>query len=100
MKIFEVIPWYYILLYFVIINLIAIFMYWLDKRSAQKNQWRISERDLLIIAALGGWFGSLFAMKKFRHKTQKKKFTFGIPLIFVIELVILIYLCYNGIVKI
>ena len=94
------IPWYYILIYFVIINLIAIFMFWLDKRSAKKHEWRISEKDLLIITALGGWFGSIYGMYKFRHKTKKKKFTIGIPLIFAIELVIFIYLCYNGIVKI
>lgn len=42
-----------ILLYLLIINLIGFLAMGIDKRRAQKNQWRIPENSLLWITLLG-----------------------------------------------
>ena len=64
----------------------------IDKHRARKNAWRISERTLLIIAAAGGSIGSLCGMYLVRHKTQKRKFTIGIPLIIALQATLIILL--------
>ncbi len=37
------------------------------------------------LAALGGSVGAWLAMQLFRHKTQKKKFRYGVPALFVLQ---------------
>lgn len=61
-------------LYLVLVNAFVFFLFWLDKRRARKGQRRISEKELLMWSALGGWPGALMAMRKFRHKTKKRSF--------------------------
>ena len=61
-------------IYLLFINVIAFFIYGIDKRRARKCQWRISENILLGVAFLGGSVGALFGMSVFHHKTRKKKF--------------------------
>ena len=48
--------------------------YALDKRAAEKNQWRVSETILLMIGLAGGWPGAILAQEIFRHKTKKITF--------------------------
>nr|WP_240545195.1 DUF1294 domain-containing protein [Sinorhizobium fredii] len=43
------------------INLATYCLFWLDKRAAQRNAWRVSERMLLTFAAIGGSLGALLA---------------------------------------
>lgn len=62
-----------------VVNFIAFIMYGIDKRKAKKEAYRISEAMLLLIAGLGGSIGALMAMTVFRHKTQHKSFTLGVP---------------------
>ncbi len=47
---------------------------WRDKRRATRDQWRVKEETLLAWALVGGWPGGIWAMRKFRHKTQKGLF--------------------------
>lgn len=75
----------YIFIYILIINLIGFLFMYIDKKRAINHQFRISENTLLLLSILGGSIGSFIGMYKFRHKTKKKKFTVGIPLIFIIE---------------
>ena len=42
----------YIILYFIIINLIGVLVMALDKYKAEKGKWRISEKALFIITLL------------------------------------------------
>jgi uncharacterized membrane protein YsdA (DUF1294 family) len=58
-----------------------------DKRRAQNNRARTSERTLLGFAAIGS-FGALAAMYLFRHKTRKIKF-YLVPLFAGIHLVLM-----------
>ena len=45
----------------------------------------------MLLAVLGGGVGMYAAMLAVRHKTRKKKFMIGIPVIIIIETVALIY---------
>lgn len=74
-----------ILIYLLIVNAAGFLSMLVDKQKAKKNLWRIPERTLLLIAALGGSIGSLVGMYTFRHKTKHLKFTLGIPLILSIQ---------------
>lgn len=74
-----------ILIYLLIVNAAGFLSMLVDKQKAKKNFWRIPERTLLLIAALGGSIGSLVGMYTFRHKTKHLKFTLGIPLILAIQ---------------
>ena len=47
---------------------------WIDKRKAIKGSWRIPEKTLFLITALGGGIGTIAGMYVFRHKTQKLNF--------------------------
>lgn len=79
------------ILYILIINVIAFAAYGIDKQKAVKKEWRISEDTLIGLALIGGSVGALLGMKCFHHKTRKKKFSVGIPLIFILQIGIVIY---------
>ena len=81
--------------YLLIINFVAFYLYWEDKRRAKKDKWRIKESTLLLFAILGGSIGSYLGMKNFRHKTKHSKFTLGIPFIIFLQLALIIYIAYK-----
>ena len=80
------------LIYILIINVITFLTMWYDKMMAKKNKWRISENALFILALIGGSIGGIAGMYAFRHKTKKKRFKIGFPVILVIQ--ILVFLLY------
>ena len=84
--------WWVLLIYLVIINLATFLLYGIDKRRAKKNKWRISEKTLFILAAVGGSVGALLGMTKFRHKTQNWRFKLLVPLFLLLQVALLIYL--------
>lgn len=55
-------------------NLFAFVAFAIDKRRAARAQWRLSERSLLALAAIGGSVGAIAAQQLFRHKTRKEPF--------------------------
>lgn len=69
------------LIWFAAVNIISAVITIYDKRQAKINGWRISEKSLLFLSILGGGPGMYVTMKRIRHKTKKKKFMIGIPLI-------------------
>lgn len=80
-----------IISYLVIINCITLWTMQLDKRKAKKTKWRISENSLIFLAIFGGSFGELLGMLWFKHKTNKKKFYLGVPIIYLLQRPILFY---------
>lgn len=60
----------YFILFILLMSLIDLILYKVDKVRAQKNQWRIRESVLLGTGFFGGAIGALLAMKLFRHKTK------------------------------
>ncbi len=77
---------YAILIYLAAINIVAFFLYGIDKWKAKRNKWRITEARLLWIAVAGGSIGALLGMKVWHHKTQHAKFRFGLPAILFLQL--------------
>ena len=83
---------YICIFYLATINLIAFFMYGIDKWKAKRSKWRISEAMLLALAVMGGSIGAWLGMKTWHHKTLHKKFRFGVPLILIAQILLLIYI--------
>lgn len=80
------------MLFFAIINIVAMVVYGWDKLCAIRKWWRVPELTLLIIAAIGGSIGALIAMRLFQHKTLHLKFKYGVPLILAAQIAGLVYL--------
>lgn len=84
------------LVYLVIINIAGIIVCGIDKKKAKRHQWRIPERNIFMIAILGGSVGVLLGMYGFRHKTKHRQFTIGIPFILLCQ--IFIYLVVKAVI--
>ncbi len=67
------------IIYGLAVNLLALALCSLDKARARAGGWRIPERTLLGLCALGGaplfWVG----MRIFHHKTKHRRFAVGVP---------------------
>ena len=81
-----------ILIYLLAINVVTFFLYGIDKWKAKRAKWRISEATLLWLSVFGGSIGAWLGMKVWHHKTQHKKFQYGIPLILLAQIALVIYL--------
>lgn len=79
-------------IYLLVVNLVAMALYFADKRRATHGLWRIPERTLLLIALAGGSFGAYVAMQLAHHKTQKPVFGVGVPFMMMVHLALLSYL--------
>lgn len=58
----------------VVLSLVAFVVYGFDKRRAQKDGRRVSEKTLHMMSLFGGWPGALIGQRVFLHKTQKLGF--------------------------
>lgn len=87
------VPW------MLVMNLLDFFLMWLDKRRAKKHRWRVAERTLLLVAALGGSLGGLLGMYAFHHKTKHPKFYITMPILLVLHLALTAALVYLGLLK-
>ena len=79
----------YFFIYLLVINLFGFFAMGLDKHKAKKGKWRIPEKTLFLLAILGGSLGTTIGMHVFHHKTKHWYFKFGMPVIFVIQMLLL-----------
>ncbi|MBQ3028008.1 MAG: DUF1294 domain-containing protein [Lachnospiraceae bacterium] len=79
----------WLLIGYLVVNLIVFAMYGIDKYKAKHKMWRIPEATL-IGAAVFGVFGALAGMYLFRHKTKKPKFFVTVPVILVLEAALVI----------
>lgn len=80
---------YLLIIYFIIINLLALVLTVSDKRRAVKHKYRISEFTLMLVSALGGSVVMYITMLIIRHKTRHLKFMLGIPVIILVQLFII-----------
>ncbi len=79
------------LIAYLLVNLSVFAFYGIDKAKAVRNEWRISEKSLMISALLGAP-GALLAMFVFRHKIRKPKFYIGVPLILIAEIILAVFI--------
>ncbi len=80
--------WKILLVWLLLINLFGFIQMFVDKRRAKKDKWRIPEKRLFLVAAIGGSIGSILGMQVFRHKTKHKSFLIGMPAILVAQVVL------------
>lgn len=59
---------------YVIASVVTIAVYALDKYSAVRGGWRVSEMTLLLFGLLCGWPGAVVAQLSIRHKSRKPAF--------------------------
>jgi len=85
-----------LLIFILLVNLLTFVLFALDKRSAIKNKWRISERTLILFTLCGGGIGAYFGMYVLRHKTQKLKFKLASAVGLIICVAALIYIIFAG----
>ena len=83
------------LIYLAAINVVTFFLYGIDKLKAKHSKWRISEAILIWFSVFGGSIGALLGMKAWHHKTQHKKFKYGIPLILLAQIALAGWILYN-----
>ena len=76
--------------YIVAVNVLGFSLMGIDKWKARKNRWRVSEKTLFLTALFGGSIGNLIGMYLFRHKTKKLRFSIGIPVILVLQLLCIV----------
>ena len=89
---------WYIVIAFLVWNIIVFAAYGFDKHKAKRGKWRISENALLLMAAFMGGMGALFGMRIFRHKTKHLKFKIGVPLLLVFNItVVVLFAIFNPI---
>lgn len=82
----------FVIAYIVIINLIGFMIMGVDKKKARIGAWRIPEKVLFGTALLGGGLGAWIGMYVFRHKTKHWYFKYGLPVIFIVELLVSLWL--------
>lgn len=56
------------------LNLTTLWLYAADKNAARQGQWRIAEKQLHLLALLGGWPAAWLAQQNMRHKSRKTAF--------------------------
>lgn len=84
----------FIVYYYLLINILSLLLYSLDKYLAIKRKRRIPEKALLLSTILGGIIGTTIGMYLFHHKTKKWYFKLNIILSITIHL-LLLYLYMN-----
>lgn len=90
----------FLLYWLLAIDLIAFCTFGWDKRCAKKDRRRVRESTLLWLCALGGALGGLLAMRLFHHKTRKKPFFIGVPLMLAAQVGLAVWLMWatqNGV---
>lgn len=94
--------WGFLWLWLLIINAAAFLAYGLDKllaklKARHEKVPRLPERNLLLLAIVGGGIGAWLGMEVFRHKTQHRSFRVVVPLSTCLWLVIVTgaYLYFN-----
>ena len=74
---------------YLMLNVIAISLFGLDKQRAKRGLWRIRESALLAVIWLMGGVGAWLGMRLFRHKTQKRRFVISANVASVLQLALI-----------
>lgn len=77
-------------IYLTAVNLLGAGVVALDKWKARCGRWRIPEKTLFLFCLLGGCPGVYGAMQLCRHKTLHRRFMWGIPAIFVLQMAVIL----------
>lgn len=80
----------------VLINVLTLLIYGIDKMAARKAWRRVPESTLLVFGVVGGWPGAIVGQQLFRHKTLKQPFKtcFFLSVIVSVSVMVVIYQLY------
>ncbi len=84
----------YVSLYYTLIavNVVAFLLFGVDKAFAKMGVSRVPESLLLMLAFIGGAPAAFVAMRLFKHKTRKRKFSVTVPLLLLLYSVLAVVL--------
>lgn len=82
-----------ILIYLILVNITGFAMMGIDKKRAKRGAWRIPEKTLFLVSALGGSIGTWAGMYFFYHKTKHWYFVVGMPLILLAQIILKMTVC-------
>ena len=85
---------FYFLIYVVILSVIELFSYMIDKIKSKANVWRTKEAFLLGVGFFGGAAGAIIGMILFRHKTRHWYF-WAVNFLGLIAVAIAAYIIYS-----
>lgn len=74
-----------ILIYVAVLSVIAFCLMGIDKKCAERKEWRVKELTLFIFALIGGGIGAFSGMLIFRHKTKHWYFVVFFTLFAVVQ---------------
>lgn len=80
------------LVYFAAISFTAAAFTCADKHLSKKQLRRVPEKQLFILAFLGGALAEYVTMRLIRHKTLHKRFMLGLPVIVLLQIVLIVIL--------
>lgn len=63
-----------------------------DKSQAKKKAARVPEKNIWLLAILGGGIGAYFGMQTFRHKTRHTSFRVGLLVLALVYGIVILYL--------
>ena len=86
-------PWFPVLSFIATISVLLLYGY--DKHQAVLSGRRISERTLVLSAAIAP-FGALFGMVLFRHKTRTLKFVLLVPVFIALHGMFIVLILIHG----
>ena len=91
--------WLIFFAYIIVVSICSIVVCIYDKKISKRNnvKLRIPEKTLFIWSAVGGSVAMYITMKLMRHKTKHVSFMVGIPVIFVLQVALMVALIYFGI---
>lgn len=73
-----------LLIPYLVLNIVAFALFGFDKHRAMREEYRISERNLITVAFFGP-FGAYAGMRIFRHKIRKPLFSVMVPVFILIH---------------
>ena len=91
--------WLIFFAYIIVVSICSIVVCIYDKKISKRNnvKLRIPEKTLFVWSAVGGSVAMYVTMKLMRHKTKHVSFMVGIPVIFVLQVALMVALIYFGI---
>ena len=91
--------WQVLIIYIAVISLLSVMVCIYDKTISKRGKvkLRIPEKSLFVWSAAGGSVAMFATMLIIRHKTKHLSFMIGIPVIFILQVALIVALAYFGI---
>ena len=77
--------------YIGLISIVSMIVTAVDKARSKNGKWRVPEKTLILLSALGGSLAMYLTMNIIRQKTRHIKFMLGIPIIMLFQAIVIWY---------